>query len=423
MKRSRSNPLRMWISPEGEVRHVDHYAGFIHEDVANGVLRRQGLDPHRLGRDEQGHRLSSQRVLMEQGWVRCTPNGFAVRVPLTDLQPGAKRSLIKLLSWAESAHREKPLILWVDTPGGPSNYDIPQLVEAIAGRDAVDKMYKDLLDNRVPRDFDRWNAQPNPATNCTACGKRFRGASGLAWHQKNSCPARAKRPAHEKRAPKVQASKSSEVPSAKLLVRGAGVIITVGSNNDGSYVVKPRPFVVVQVEPGKNRPFYLSTGTGGETDKGEWVVFGGHAENGWFIKAIGGKRVEKYTEVVKALAKHLGTDVEEVIKRLRSINSQMFTQGARKDMVAYAKARNDLEDALDVARSGPGTWEEMRLRVQEVEETWGSRVDSMRKKLNYPWKEQVNSYLWKHKAIAEKNDPFPAQFRTVWPRRRAGEDR
>lgn len=276
-------------------------------------------------------------------------------------------------------------------------------------------------------------SRPNPAVTCPACGKRFKGASGLAWHQANSClvrgvkPAAARKPVRvpekDVKAPTKPASVKAPAKTGKLHVKGGGVIVTVEPGNDGRYVLKPRPFAVVQVEPGKNRPFYLSTGTGGETDKGEWVVFGGHAEDGWFIKAIGGKRVEKYAEITKALAKHLGTDVEEVIKRLRPINSQMFTQGSRKDMVAYAKARNDLEDALDVARSGPGTWEEMRLRVKEVEGTWGSRVDSARKKLNYPWKEQVNSYLWKHKAIAERNDPFPAQFRTVWPRRRAGEDR
>lgn len=93
-----------------------------------------------------------------------------------------------------------------------------------------------------------------------------------------------------------------------------GVIRTAG--REGWHV---RPFAVVEVEPGKRRAFYMSTGTGGQTETGEWVGFGGMARDGWFIKAVDqdGKRIPKYAKVVSALSALLGDNAADAEARLR----------------------------------------------------------------------------------------------------------
>ncbi len=107
-------------------------------------------------------------------------------------------------------------------------------------------------------------------------------------------------------------------PQAMFPVLGGGVIRTVEET------VKQRPFVVVEVEPGKNRAFYMSTGTGGETGAGEWNLFGGIAGGGlnglgWFIKPTGGKRVAKYADVSAWLAKRFSTKVSTAWARIRAM--------------------------------------------------------------------------------------------------------
>jgi hypothetical protein len=101
-------------------------------------------------------------------------------------------------------------------------------------------------------------------------------------------------------------------------VLGGGLIET---DEEGG--AKHRPFVVVEVAPDKVRPFYMSTGTGGQTDSGEWNLFGGIAEQsgrvslGWFIKPTEGKRVEKYAAVSAFLADKFGEDSDTAWRRIQ----------------------------------------------------------------------------------------------------------
>ena len=101
-------------------------------------------------------------------------------------------------------------------------------------------------------------------------------------------------------------------------VLGGGLIET---DEEGG--AKHRPFVVVEVAPDKVRPFYMSTGTGGQTSSGEWNLFGGIAEQsgrvslGWFIKPTEGKRVEKYAAVSAFLAEKFGEDSDTAWRRIQ----------------------------------------------------------------------------------------------------------
>lgn len=98
-----------------------------------------------------------------------------------------------------------------------------------------------------------------------------------------------------------------------MRVIGGGVISTDG---------KERPFIAVEVTPGKVRAFYMSTGTGGQTDKGEWVPFAGVAgdkRSGWFIKAQGDKRAGgKYKHVSEFLKARYGDEVERASGLVRT---------------------------------------------------------------------------------------------------------
>jgi hypothetical protein len=101
-------------------------------------------------------------------------------------------------------------------------------------------------------------------------------------------------------------------------VLGGGLIET---DEEGG--AKHRPFVVVEVAPDKVRPFYMSTGTGGQTGSGEWNLFGGIAEQsgrvnlGWFIKPTEGKRVEKYAAVSAFLTEKFGEDSDTAWRRIQ----------------------------------------------------------------------------------------------------------
>lgn len=102
-------------------------------------------------------------------------------------------------------------------------------------------------------------------------------------------------------------------------VLGGGLIETDDGEGGGNH----RPFVVVEVAPDKVRPFYMSTGTGGQTSSGEWNLFGGIAEQsgrvslGWFIKPTEGKRVEKYAAVSAFLAEKFGEDSDTAWRRIQ----------------------------------------------------------------------------------------------------------
>jgi hypothetical protein len=102
-------------------------------------------------------------------------------------------------------------------------------------------------------------------------------------------------------------------------VLGGGLIETDDGEGGGNH----RPFVVVEVAPDKVRPFYMSTGTGGQTASGEWNLFGGIAEQsgrvslGWFIKPTEGKRVEKYAAVSAFLAEKFGEDSDTAWRRIQ----------------------------------------------------------------------------------------------------------
>lgn len=115
--------------------------------------------------------------------------------------------------------------------------------------------------------------------------------------------------------PPVVATRALEFP-----ILGGGIMRTRSEER-----VKDRPFVVVEVSPGKRRAFYMSTGTGGQTDSGEWNLFGGVADKqlrvslGWFIKPREGKRVEKYTKVSEFLTDLLGNTVEKAWSKIQDL--------------------------------------------------------------------------------------------------------
>lgn len=132
--------------------------------------------------------------------------------------------------------------------------------------------------------------------------------------------------------PKREVRPSVARPVARPVVRldrypvlGGGLLETAGGEG-----VKQRPFVVVEVAPGKARAFYMSTGTGGQTAEGEWNLFGGIAAGGygahlgWFIKPVEGKRVEKYSDVAAFLTEKFGSTVAPAWKVI-----QLSVPGAR----------------------------------------------------------------------------------------------
>ena len=125
-------------------------------------------------------------------------------------------------------------------------------------------------------------------------------------------PARKKPPRKKPVSRKKPAPRS---PSFKLL--DGALVVTRSSSVPGG---RKRPVAIVKVAPGKNRAFYMSTGTGGMTDTGKWVNFGGFStlRGGWFIKPKkehGSKRA--YPKVAAFLAKELGSNPEAVLRKYR----------------------------------------------------------------------------------------------------------
>ena len=151
-------------------------------------------------------------------------------------------------------------------------------------------------------------------------------------------------------------------------ILGGGVITTIGKKQDGTYGPKDRPFAVVQVEPGKTRAFYMSTGTGGQTDSGEWNLFGGIADQwmmqaGWFIKPHEGKRVAKYAAVSQWMTDTVGSTPAKAKSFLKRAGYQNFREGSAAEMrrleklftqykavPSFTEGRAELEDEIDRLR-------------------------------------------------------------------------
>jgi len=108
----------------------------------------------------------------------------------------------------------------------------------------------------------------------------------------------------------------SRATADRYPVLGGGLIESKDSDQ-----TKRRPFVVVRVSSEKVRPFYMSTGTGGETEAGEWNLFGGIASGlrlGWFIKPPEGKRVAKYADIASFLTEKFSDNATEAWRRIRA---------------------------------------------------------------------------------------------------------
>jgi hypothetical protein len=125
--------------------------------------------------------------------------------------------------------------------------------------------------------------------------------------------AQQKVPVTRQRGTPTVSSSPAPTPAPLPLLRAGGTL------QSGTQL---RPFVVVEVAPGTNRAFYMSTGTGGVTDAGEWTLFGGvagegHMGKGWLIKAREGKRVKKYQKIAVWLTKNVGATAQEAAQFTR----------------------------------------------------------------------------------------------------------
>lgn len=87
--------------------------------------------------------------------------------------------------------------------------------------------------------------------------------------------------------------------------------------------------MVVEVEPGEARAFYMSLGKGGTTSEGEWVPFAGRTWDGWFVKASGGKRVEKYQPVVDWLGATYTNNRRKATYKIESEGGLVYTDPDR----------------------------------------------------------------------------------------------
>ncbi len=135
-------------------------------------------------------------------------------------------------------------------------------------------------------------------------------------------------------------------------ILGGGLIQTTESS--GSDGTRERPFVVVEVSPSKNRAFYMSTGTGGQTSSGEWNAFGGISGGGqmglgWFIKPTEGKRVDRYAAVSKFLTNEVGANAKEAWHSIRDTVRGARTFDGRYPagfVAVYEKAQEAVHRAL-----------------------------------------------------------------------------
>ena len=148
---------------------------------------------------------------------------------------------------------------------------------------------------------------------------KMRAKYGTLWfdrpdgrEERNALQA-GKQPVRKTKVPRPRrARKAKQLPKYRVL---SGALIVTKERE-----IRRRPVAIVEVSRGKNRAFYLSTGTGGMTEEGSWVNFGGYSDyrGGWFIKPkeeFGSKKA--YPEVTSFLAQDLGTEVGEVLDTFR----------------------------------------------------------------------------------------------------------
>lgn len=149
---------------------------------------------------------------------------------------------------------------------------------------------------------------------------KMRAKYGTLWfdrpdgrEERNALQA-GKQPVRKTKAPRTRrARKAKQLPKPLYTVLSGALVVTGPGRTR-------RPVAIVEVSHGKNRAFYLSTGTGGMTEKGSWVNFGGYSDyrGGWFIKPkeeFGSKKA--YPEVTPFLAQDLGTEVGEILDTFR----------------------------------------------------------------------------------------------------------
>jgi hypothetical protein len=148
---------------------------------------------------------------------------------------------------------------------------------------------------------------------------------------------------------------------------GGGVFVTGTKEEDR----KTRPLAVVQVGPNKVRAFYMSTGTGGQTEAGEWNLFGGIAEEGygaplgWFIKPEEGKRVPKYAPVSAWLTRTVGDNAVEAATYMKQQGFPRFSSTPTE-----LKERRKL---LKTAERESEEYEALKERVETVK--WEVRAE------------------------------------------------
>lgn len=118
-------------------------------------------------------------------------------------------------------------------------------------------------------------------------------------------------------------SRRSGPPAPTYPILGGGIIRSIRPDH-----THDRPFVVVEVGPGKVRPFYVSTGTGGGAKAGDWSVFGGMNDPGtWMIKAINFEALAESARTMKTVAFHT-KDVKHyrpVVAYLRKIRAERLS--------------------------------------------------------------------------------------------------
>lgn len=160
---------------------------------------------------------------------------------------------------------------------------------------------------------------------------------------------------------------------------GSGVISHYSHSLNG---MKHRPFVVVEVEPGKTRAFYMSTGTGGRTDEGEWTFFAGMGflmGGPWFIKAEEDKRVAKYKAVARWLDQAYTNNREEAMRRIGVEGGIEFSNPLVPYEPGEEEAERDLHRRLNaylaslgaVAPHGGGYREDVQQQKQHGQTAYG----------------------------------------------------
>ena len=243
---------------------------------------------------------------------------------------------------------------------------------------------------------------------------------GEKWFYTRAKAERAAGKAVPKAETKAEAKVEAKKPAGFLL--GGGTISTTDSH--------VRPFAVVQVEPGKTRAFYMSTGTGGQTDAGAWNLFGGIATDGWFIKPYEGKRVAKYDAIEAALGATLGRTPDAAARALNTLPNVLHVVQASPTDAAAAAALKEQYDRLDMlALYGSGVkpvgmsnmeWfrsPEAKAYAAQRDEV-ARQYNALVKSFGMSYAQKLNRYLEAFKAVAPDTD-MPIGYHTVRAAQRA----